>query len=85
MVDMRCAAFGEVKVFSEAEKVIFRLAEDVERLIDIIEQQEQRIGQLEDTIFTIAPELDVIEAIARNEEERQRLVSRYLNRREDFL
>lgn len=85
MVDVGSVPFGQIRTFDGVEWVLFQLTDNIDKLIGIIEKQTQRIEQLEDAIFTIAPELETIDLMANDEGERQRLVSIYLNRNENFL
>jgi hypothetical protein len=85
MVDVGSVPFGQIRTFDGVEWVLFQLTDNIDKLIRIIEKQTQRIEQLEDAIFTIAPELETIDLMANDEDERQRLVSIYMNRDENFL
>lgn len=79
MVDFRREAFGEVKAFSETEAALYKLTGQIEKLLDIIDAQEKRIEDLQDTVYRIAPEIEIIDTLADSESERQALTDAYMN------
>lgn len=54
-------------------------AEYIGRLLDVINHQEERINRLYDALYAIAPDIEIIETLAETEEERQEMISRYMN------
>ena len=61
-----------IRKFSETD-------ETLNKMCDILEYQEQRISALYETIFKIAPELEIIETMAETEEEQQEYIEKYMN------
>ena len=48
-------------------------------ICDVLENQEQRISTLYDTLYKIAPELEIIEAMSETEQEEQTYIEKYMN------
>ena len=53
--------------------------EELNRLRDIIENQNERIETLSHILHEIAPEYEVIETMAETDDERTEMVERYMN------
>lgn len=53
-------------------------------LVEIISGQQKRINWLFDIIHDLAPEYDIIETMAANEKEKQRLIRAYMNQNNNY-
>ena len=63
---------------SEILEMMKRQDMNIDRLINIIHQQQERITDLADKLYSIAPELETIEMIAEDNEQKQEMVNRYM-------
>ena len=75
----------DLRDMNPTEKTINRILDSVtsqdkviEGLIDIIHQHQERIKDLSDKLYSIAPELETIETIAEDEEQKQEMINRYM-------
>lgn len=55
------------------------LEDTIEAMKEIIKMLLQHIDGLNDTLFDIAPDVEIIDAIADSEEERQEMLEQYMN------
>jgi len=58
--------------------------EFISELLKMVKFQREQIERLTDTVYKIAPELDVIETVAETPEEEAELIDRYMNRNPDW-
>lgn len=63
---------------------IHRIIGLISDLTSIIDRQNDRISQLTDIIYDLAPEYEVIETMAADEAEKREILSRYMNRNENY-
>ena len=62
-----------------------RQAEDISRLLKIIEGNTDRIGRLENDLFAMFPQTDIIDTMCEdNEEARKEMLCRYVNANPDY-
>jgi hypothetical protein len=66
------------------ETDIFELQNTVHKQMMIISDLMERVKALQDSLYDIAPELEIIDTMADSEEERKELISRYINRNEEY-
>jgi len=63
---------------------IHRIIGLISDLTSIIDRQNDRISQLTDIIYDLVPEYEVIETMATDEAEKREILSRYMNRNENY-
>lgn len=69
----------------ETDGIFVSILAIVERMAQIITAQDERISALTDTVYAIAPELEIIETMAEDDAERTELIERYMNHNHDYL
>lgn len=74
------------KVLSDMAGVIGGLTDQLKEVVDLqkqllshIQYQDDKIKMLEGLVTDLAPDLDIIEMIAEDEDEKREMITRYLN------
>lgn len=65
-------------------ETISRIISLISGIAEIIENQDERISQLSEVVYALAPEYEVIETMSADEEEKTELLARYMNRNENY-
>ena len=82
--------YGVIKLSNKVKdlsKAISELIEVQRQIIDIIRNQQRRISDIKNELYEIAPEKEVIDTMADEDEpdERQMMIDLYLNRNENYF
>lgn len=56
----------------------------IHKILDILVSQRESISDIRREIYELAPEKEIIDAVAEDETERQQLLAKYLNRNEHY-
>ena len=72
---------NEVKIVG----LIERLFEIVQSLSKRLDDEIERNKMLSKTVYEMAPELEIIETMAADDEERQEMIDIYMNHRDDYM
>ena len=82
MVDWRVKFKPEELTTEGALKRTLAVVEQMARHMD---RQDERISALTDVVYELAPEYEIIDAMAESPEERQEMLGRYMNHNFDYL
>lgn len=55
------------------------LSKNLDRALELIEHQNERIEKLSNLLYKLAPEVDIIETLAESPEEETDMIDRYMN------
>ena len=73
------------KNIEDTMKAIESVTSIIQRMIEIIQNQNDRIESLSATVYMIAPEIEVIETLADSEDEKWKMIDRYMNHNDDYV
>lgn len=85
MKEMNKACMGKKQ--NNEEKIIEMMQyifESQTRILDLLKDQDERIRDVNERLYEMLPETEIIEAMAEDKGERMDLYKRYLNVNEDY-
>ena len=56
-----------------------QLSKNLDRVLKIIEHQNEMISMLNDIVYKLAPDIEIIETMAENPEEEADMIAKYMN------
>lgn len=69
----------EQKLFSEMVLALNENTDCIRTLLNAVHTQREQISELQSTLYRLAPDLEIIEAMADTPEEEAELIGRYMN------
>ena len=79
--------YGILRLIDENKRLcdaIGRLIDNQNRLAELIKGLQESIKDIRHSVYELAPELEIIDTLADDPEERERMIEIYMNHNDDY-